>query len=149
MLSLISASTTNPAAICSSGLVLTFVRRSLGSERVPVALGRRLRAGLSGMVVCPHHRADPHHLCRDRPGGRSGGIRLSLAHSRKPPRKAFALWPARHRGGSASSFLTLPPPITVSSGRSAAVKRSTTSATRRRHFFLPLRSNPARPTYLS
>src|SRR5262249_59528964 len=71
-----------------------------------------------------------------RPGGRSGGIRLSLAHSRKPPRKAFALWPARQRGGSASSSLTLPPPITVSSGRSAAVRRPTTSATRRRHFFL-------------
>jgi hypothetical protein len=53
----------------------------------------------------------------------------SFSHSRNPPRKAFALSPARQRGGSASSFLTLPPPITMSSGSSAAMKRATTSAT--------------------
>src|SRR5262249_33610919 len=76
----------------------------------------------------------------------TGGMVLPSAHSRNPPRKALSLSPARERGGSAWSFLTLPPPITVSSGSSAAMKRPTTSATLRRHFFLPWRSNPARPT---
>ena len=50
------------------------------------------------------------------------GRAFSSSHSRNPPRKALALSPARHCGGSALSFLTLPPPSTVSSGSSAAMK---------------------------
>src|SRR6516164_826693 len=68
-------------------------------------------------------------LERARPGDRLDGRTSLPDHKRKPPRKALAFWPARHRRGSALSFLTLPPPITVSSGRRAALSRSTTSAT--------------------
>src|SRR6516164_1553564 len=67
------------------------------------------------------------HLFRLRRAGARGGT--PSAHKRKPPRKALAFSPARHRAGRAPSFVTLPPPITVSSGRSAALRRSTTSAT--------------------
>src|SRR5262249_6498368 len=78
--------------------------------------------------------------------GRSGGTRLCFAHNRQPSRKSLAFWPARQRGGSASSLVTLPP-AHVSSGRGEAVRRSTTSTTRRCHFFLPSRSR--RPPYFS
>src|SRR6516162_10899289 len=74
-------------------------------------------------------RALPFCLERARPGGRFDGRTSVPAHKRNPPQKALAFSPARHRRGSALSFLTLPPPITVSSGCKAAMKRSTTSAT--------------------
>src|SRR5262249_48873307 len=65
--------------------------------------------------------------------------RLAGARSqrRKPPRKAFALSPARQPGGNASSWWTLPPPRTTSSGSSAAMRRATTSSTSRRHCASP------------
>src|SRR5215831_7345293 len=100
----------------------------------------------------PRHLQMCSHLCTSaaQPGGferhSARGRGACFPHSRNPPRKAFALSPARECAGSASSFLTLPPPITMSSGSSAAKKRATTSATSRRHFFLPRRSSPALPT---
>src|SRR6516162_10815912 len=74
-------------------------------------------------------RALPFLFGASRPGGRFDGRTSVPAHKRNPPQKALAFSPARHRRGSALSFLTLPPPITVSSGCKAAMKRSTTSAT--------------------
>src|SRR5262245_4007890 len=74
------------------------------------------------------------------------GFGVCSSQSRSPPRNALALSPARHRGGSAFSFFTLPPPRTTSSGSRAAIRRAATSATYWRHFFLPTRSNPRMPT---
>src|SRR5579859_4721973 len=67
-------------------------------------------------------------------------------HKRTPPRKAFALSPARLFGGNCFNLWTLPPPSTTSSGSKAVIRRSTTSVTYRRHFRLPYLMSPRTPT---
>src|SRR6187399_2223857 len=63
--------------------------------------------------------------------------RSVFSQTRKPPRNALSLSPARLPEGSPFSFFTLPPPRTTSSGSRAATRRFTTSVTKLRHFFLP------------
>jgi hypothetical protein len=67
----------------------------------------------------------------------------SLSQSRKLPRKALALSPTRHFGGSVVSRFALPPPSTTSSGSSAAISCATASATQRFHSWRPERSRLA------
>src|ERR1700746_3125159 len=72
--------------------------------------------------------------------------RLFFSQTRKPPRNALSLSPARLPEGSSFSFFTLPPPRTTSSGSRAATRRFTTSVTKLRHFFLPYFFTPRIPT---
>src|SRR4029077_3506928 len=72
--------------------------------------------------------------------------RLVFCQTRKPPRNALSLSPARLPEGSPFSFFTFPPPRTTSSGSRAATRRFTTSVTKLRHFFLPYFFTPRIPT---